>query len=332
MASGYSDLSEIRKSGNAYGTYPKPPKINLINEEPRRESVIEQQLRSTIIRPVFSHQSNNQQQVDHREQQVFTNRSQGNSQNFGIKNNSYSSTTSNAANVWNNPVPSGSGFRSMNVVQQPSSRTINTTIVKTSSNSDGRLTYESLESDLAAKEAKLKKEMAYLNQYQNPWSRPMQIREPRREHSGGVIRRDPKWIRECPSSPSSRPTSRASSTRSTTEADLLEKAAQLLKDVEELERKPLNKQQILIETGGRIRQQENPSNYGQNVNSVQTAVIKVPSGEINNKSPLPFAFDNFSTLGVRGNIASFGAAEPDTPYPPIFPTIKRTPSPANRRA
>ena len=128
----------------------------------------------------------------------------------------------------------------------------------------------------------------------------------------------------------SRPASRASST---TEADLMEKTAKLLQDVEEIERKPIKTQQILIESGvgtasSKSRSatpgsQDTPGNSG----SIHTAIIRVPNVDIDNKSPLPFAYDNFSTLGVRGNIASVGAAPPESPYPPIFPQIKRTPSP-----
>lgn len=108
----------------------------------------------------------------------------------------------------------------------------------------------------------------------------------------------------------------------------MEKASKLLQDVEELERKPLNTQQILIESGARRSMDRD---QGPVSSSIHTAIIKVPKNEPDNKSPLPFAFDNFSTLGVRGNIASVGAAEPEKPYPPIFPTIKRTPSPTTNR-
>lgn len=100
----------------------------------------------------------------------------------------------------------------------------------------------------------LKRELAYMNQHKSPWSRPRQIREPRREPQKGIIRRDQKWSKECPSAPVSRPTSRASSTRSTTEEDLLKRVEGLLQDVEEIEKKPLKQQQILIESGTRQNQ------------------------------------------------------------------------------
>lgn len=267
MASGYSDLSEIRKDANSYAEFHKPPKINLLNEKPRRESLIEQQLSTAIVRPTFDYQPSFSQQ-----QQV------------------------NSISLQHQQV---------NLHTQPHQVY-----------SQGFHRNEASARDL-----------------QSPWSRPRVIREPRREPGPGSIRRDPKWVKECPATPPSRPTSRASSTRSTTEADVIEKAAKLLQDAEELERKPLNTQQILVEPGARGSRQQQASPYmqQQEVSSVHTAVIRVPNHEVDNKSPLPFAYDNFSTLGVRGNIASFGAAEPESPYPPIFPQIKRTPSPTNRR-
>lgn len=265
MASGYSDLSEIRKDNNSYAAYHKPPKINLLSEKARRESLIEQQLSEAIVRPTFDYQPtlNQQQQV-------------------------------NSINLQHQQV---------NLHTQPHQVY-----------SQGSHQYEASR-DL-----------------QSPWSRPRVIREPRREPAPNSIRRDPKWTKECLATSPSRPASRASSTRSTTEADVLEKAAKLLQDAEELERKPLKTQQILIEGGARGDTQSSTFSSGQQeVNSIHTAVINVPNYEVDNKSPLPFAFDNFSTLGVRGNIASVGAAEPDSPYPPIFPQVKRTPSPTSRR-
>lgn len=61
--------------------------------------------------------------------------------------------------------------------------------------------------------------------------------------------------------------------------------------------------------------------------SIHTTIIRSPRREVDNKSPLPFAFDNFTTKGVRGNIASVGAIEPDRPRPPIYPIVKRSPTP-----
>lgn len=115
----------------------------------------------------------------------------------------------------------------------------------------------------------------------------------------------------------------------------MEKAAKLLKDVEEIEKKQLVNEPVIIDSRGNPKPASTNSGslgqYGQGSSGVQTAILKVPTREVDNKSPLPFSYDNFSTLGVRGNIASVGAAEPEKPYPPIFPTIKRTPSPHGRR-
>lgn len=263
MASGYSDLSEIRKDANSYAAYHKPPKINLLNEKPRRESLIEQQLATAIVRPTFDYQPTISQH-----QQASS---------FNLQH------------------------QQVNLHAQP------------------QQVYSQRSQQYEASRDLL-----------SPWSRPRVIREPRREPAPGIIRKDPKWVKECPSPPPSRPTSRASSTRSTTEADVLEKAAQLLQDAEELERKPLKTQQILIENQARSSKSVSPTSSTQQVNSVHTAIIRVPNYEVDNKSPLPFSYDNFSTLGVRGNIASVGAS--DSSYPPIFPLVKRTPSPTNRTA
>lgn len=112
----------------------------------------------------------------------------------------------------------------------------------------------------------------------------------------------------------------------------MEKAAKLLQDVEELEKKPYNSQKVLIESGASSRaSSEKPKNPMEDVSSIHTAIIKVPKRETDNKSPLPFSYDNFSTLGVRGNIASVGATEPEKPYAPIFPVIRRNMSPSSKR-
>lgn len=214
-----------------------------------------------------------------------------------------------------------SGYQTSPIQYQPSSSRQTSSIYdRGTTELDEIANLARLENELVAKEASIKREMAYLNQHQSPWSRPRQIREPRREPQARVVKKDQRWVKECLSPSTSRPTSRASSTKSTTEADLLEKASKLLLDVEEIEKKQLNQQQILIEGG--VRKVDSP--VSEAPSSIHTAIIKVPRGEINNKSPLPFSYDNFSTLGVRGNIASVGAAEPEAPYPPIFPTIKRT--------
>lgn len=344
MASGYSDLSEIRKDGSAYAAYSRPPKINLLDEKPRRESVIERQLTESVSRPTTSYglQSSDQQQVGTSMQQVYGLGSQNVGRLYYGSGTDYNISVSHSKSTQGNysldSSRSLSDFTPSSGRQQPQKGDIMTTRTSTKTITtkgvEQKLSFKELEAELEAeldeKKAKLKREIAYLNQHQSPWSRPRQIREPRREPRQGIIRKDPKWVKECPSAPSSRPTSRASSTRSTTEEDLMKRVEGLLQDAEEMEKKPLKKQQILIESGAQRHQSTSRGQEPHNVSSIHTAIIKVPKNEVNNKSPLPFAYDNFSTLGVRGNIASVGAAEPDTPYPPIFPTIKRTPSPASR--
>lgn len=363
MASGYSDLSEIRKDRGVYGLHQKPAKINLLNEKPRRESLIEQQLTSSIVRPTLYDQVNYQ----HEQQSSY---GQAQEQRFNMAGPSrqqpnYGEDTRSLPQHQKQQLtspfvmcPGGTSTSSYSYSSGPGQTTTVTTKVtrkliaenrpasapmrepppipqpmvtqRTSVNIDNNnnTTYTELVNDLAEKQAKLRREMAYLNQQLSPWARPPQIREPRREPR--AVRSEQRWVKECPSGSSSRPNSRASSTRSTTELDLMEKADRLLKDVEELEKKPLKTQQILIESGAQPRSSSSPGS-STGVSGIHTAIIKVPVTEIDNKSPLPFAFDNFSTLGVRGNIASVGAAPPETPYPPIFPTMKRTPSPMMRK-
>lgn len=338
MASGYSDLSEIRKDRTAYGLHQKPPKINLLNEKPRRESLIEQQLTSNIVRPTFSQINNQQQQQFASNQQAVNSRSHEFVLNSGQHHGNsaqYLNRPSTSSFVDLQP-PSSSGYNvnynTHRGVDHPYGKTMTETVqvTRTTTTNPSR-DYSDLARELAEKEEKLKREMAYLNQQLSPWSRPPQIREPRREPEPRKSRSEQRWLKECPSGSSSRPASRASSTRSNTEADLMEKAAKLLQDVEELEKKPLKTQQILIESGATSRASQKSTSPVQDVSSIHTAIIKVPTTEIDNKSPLPFAYDNFSTLGIRGNIASVGAAPPETPYAPIFPLIKRTPSPREKR-
>lgn len=328
MASGYSDLSEIQKGTRTYGVHQKPPKINLINERPRRESLLDQHLSSAIVRPLPPYNQPesapyNNSNTQHGSQLYTTVRVTNNTANdlTGSSSGLYPTASTTRYNYVSSGGESYSGH------QVGSSRVASGS--KPDPVRDEFPDFASLEAELAAKEVALKREIASHNQYNSPWSRPRQIREPRREPQASVRRNDQRWVKECPTPPTSRPTSRASSTRSTTEADLMEKAAKLLQDVEEMEKKPLNEQQIVIEGG--IRKPESVNSARVGPSSVHTAIITVPRREINNKSPLPFSYDNFSTLGVRGNIASVGAAEPDKPYPPIFPTIKRTPSPMDRR-
>lgn len=164
--------------------------------------------------------------------------------------------------------------------------------------------------------------------------------------------------------PSPRSNSRASSTKSTS-ADLMDKEAKLLHEIEEMEKKPYNPQRMVVEReqwfeypegrpydrqltdskrrvkdfcslpshmynnrGTHIHEENLPvCRSPQPEGNMRTTIIRSSKREIDNKSPLPFAFDNFSTKGVRGNIASVGAIEPDRPRAPIYPIMKRSPSP-----
>ena len=339
MASGYSDLSEIQKNNGLYGVHQKPPKINLISEKPRRESLVERELSCKLARTDTGPPTQQvQQQVNfdishdlgRSSQAHYAHDNFGNLNTFDRAGNQTGYTTTSVSYDASRPGTSTTTTTTRTVrTQQQQQQQQQQPTAAAPSRVDSIQAYTELVNDLAAKEAKLRREMAYLNQQLSPWSRPRQVRAPRQEPDQRSARSQQRWVKECPSSrSSSRPTSRASSTRSNTEADLMEKSAKLLQDAVEIERKPLKKQEILIESGARRTEEVNSPSGG--VSSIHTAIITVPKTEIDNKSPLPFAYDNFSTLGVRGNIASVGAAPPETPYPPIYPVVKRTPSPANR--
>lgn len=341
MTSGFSDMSEIRKNSQGqFSAYPKPPKIDLLQERPRRES-LDHQLTTTIVRPSFSGQSTSQrsQYIQNNTQQV--NRSQALDDILDeVERLQCTSRQTNNPTIRSQTVTTTSTYRSMgsnsvgpssnnSALRQPT----NYHRPKTPTNLSSTKTFEEplldVVHELTEKETNLRREIAYMNQYKNQWSLPRPTHKPRREPPPRQSRgRQSAWIKECPSGPTSRPTSRASSTRSTnTEADLMEKAAQLLEAAQELERQPLKQQAIVINHGKEPRPSPSPV---PGLGDEHIALINVPDKEVDNKSPLPFSYDNFSTLGVRGNIASVGAAEPDSPYPPIFPVIKRTPSPTKR--
>lgn len=331
MASGYSDLSEISKS-RAYGIAPKPPKIDLINERPRRESLIERQLTTSIVRPEldFEQQFNyiNNSNRNNLQQQVYEQFNQVAPRGTGEIRPQIVTTQRREVRVENTFIDSPPPYL------KPSSSSETATSSRRYTNNEASVSpsYDELVNNLAEEEDKLKKEVAYMNRHLSPWARPRQVREPRKEPQARSPRGEQRWMKECPSGSNSRPTSRASSTRSNVEADLMEKASKLLQDVEELEKKPFNSQQVLIESGASSRSgSEKPKSPLDDMSSIHTAIIKVPKREIDNKSPLPFSYDNFSTLGVRGNIASVGAAEPEKPYAPIFPVIRRNMSQTSKR-
>lgn len=228
--------------------------------------------------------------------------------------------------------------------------TTNATLTKTIADNKARLATE-----LADKEAKLMAEITAL--HQRPYS-PFQV--PSKIDLTNDQRANQQ---QQENAPSPRPYSRASSTKSTS-ADLMDKEAKLMQEIEEMEKKPYNPQRMVVEReqwyeypegrpydrqltdskrrvkdfcslpshmysnqGTHIHEENLPVGRSSGSGSMHTTIIRSPRREIDNSSPLPFAFDNFSTKGVRGNIASVGAIEPDRPRPPIYPIIKRTPSP-----
>jgi len=248
MASGYGDLSEIRKDGNYSGHYQKPPKINLLDERPRRESLVEQQLTSVIRRPqIFEQQVIEQIQTTYNPNNNLGRGSQQATQTNIDSDWRTAATQTNTHRVSNQYVGSHGGFQDKNTGQARSNM---------GQVDDSLIAYSELVRDLSRKEAKLKEELAYMNRHiANPWARPPKVREARKEPGPRASTSQHRWLKECPieADASSRSVSRASSTRSTTEADLMEKAEQLLKEVEEFEKKPLKTQQVLIESGATKR-------------------------------------------------------------------------------
>lgn len=350
-----------KPDGRVFASYPMPAKIDLIKERPRRESLVEKELENKIGEPamipkieVSNLQSTSQQRStggnnEHQHQVSSFNTNQQQQQQYQqyptqqqqmVQQISTSTTTT-----------SGNTTDSMPTALKVLNRT----------RADNAALYAA---ELAEKEAKLMAEINALHQRPySPFQRPdkidltneQRIAQQQIEHA----------------SPSPRPYSRASSTRSqTASADLLDKEAKLLQEIEEMEKKPFNPQTMVVEREqwyefpegrpqdrlhaeskrrvkdfcslpeymypqeGRHIHEEGLASLprrGQQVSSpsssVHTTIIRSPKREIDNKSPLPFAFDNFSTKGVRGNLASVGAIEPDRPRPPIYPIIKRSPSP-----
>lgn len=312
-----------RPDTRVFASYPMPPKIDLASEQPRRESLLENRLSQTIPRPEIEVKLVNE------ENQITTSAT-----------SAFATPNLNQAQV--EPTKATNGGQT-NRSQSPNA--------------------QRMAAELAQKEARL---MADIHAFQaRPYS-PYQV-PPKIDLS----LEQTAILTQAQNSPTPRPFSQASSTRSSTiEADLLDKEAKLMKDIEELERKPFNTQQMVLEReewyeypqgqpdkrqlaeskqrvrdfctlppdsfrGNRAyRHEENlpitaiggrtpsPSPL-----SVHTAIIRQPNRSIDNKSPLPFAFDNFSTKGVRGNIASVGAVEPEIPRPPIYPIVRRSPTP-----
>lgn len=333
-----------KPDSRVFASYPMPAKIDLINEQPRRESLLEQQLGNILNQPQIP-------RIEISGQQQQSNGSWNNQpNNQQVYNQSPNVVSTNGASV-NTPNST------------ITTTTTSTTSATTFSNQQKSNNAAIFAAELAAKEAKLMAEITAL--HERPYS-PFQV-------PAKIDLTDERNTsqRQYQNAPSPRPSSGTSSIRSTS-ADLMDKEAKLLQEIEEIERKPYNPQTMVVEreqwyeypednpydkhlTDSRRRIKDfcslpshmypkqgafihennlTTSTQGRpasSAGSIHTTIIRSPAREVDNKSPLPFAFDNFSTKGVRGNLASAGAIEPDRPRPPIYPMVKRTPSPSMTR-
>lgn len=393
----------MKPDSRVFASYPMPAKIDLINERPRRESLLEQQLGNKIGQPQvpkievsdqqplqqqqqMQHQFNNswnqqrQQQQQHENQTSIRTNQQPVQHNKNyyyheqqIINNSIVEPVQQAFNnqqmVQQNNQPQfvpnqtsqnqASVVASDNTIANAPNLTVTTTTTTTTTTSKKEQQAAIFAAELADKEAKLMAEINAL--HARPYS-PFQV--PDKIDLTNESRISQQQYQHAPSP---RPFSRASSTKSTS-ADLMDKEAKLLQEIEEMEKKPYNPQTMIVEReqwfeypegkpydkhltdskrrvkdfcslpshmypkqGAYVHEDNIPastlSRPSSSASSIHTTIIRSPIREVDNKSPLPFAFDNFSTKGVRGNLASVGAIEPDRPRPPIYPIIKRTPSP-----
>lgn len=362
-----------------FASYPMPAKIDLINERPRRESLIEKQLENTMgssllpkieisEQPIqyatsnhYNQQSQStqgsQQEWNHHSSNIFYTQQQRPSPNAAYQQQHLAQQKFNQQQQQMVQPQSNELPRINNQVQnvQTTATTVTTTTASTRSANNAAI----LAADLAEKEAKLMAEINAL--HQRPYS-PFQV--PAKIDLTNEQRIAQQQFEHAPSP---RPYSRASSTKSTS-ADLMDKEAKLLQEIDEMEKKPFNPQTMVVEReqwfeypegrphdkhltdskrrikdfcslpshmypnqGTHVHEENLPATSlgrpSSAANSIHTTIIRSPRREVDNKSPLPFAFDNFSTKGVRGNIASVGAIEPDRPRPPIYPIIKRSPSP-----
>lgn len=354
-----------------FASYPMPAKIDLINEKPRRESLVEQQLENKIGSSLAGLPSIEITERSFENAQNYSNAPTSGSSPQGFNENHNSYQQQKVTTSFNNQPTNQQTVREVQVSRQEINSqqqfnsnqgyplqgrqygptiTSNATLTKTIADNKAKLAAE-----LADKEAKLMAEITALHQRPySPFQVPSKIdlTNDQRAHQ-----------QQQENAPSPRPYSRASSTKSTS-ADLMDKEAKLLQEIEEMEKKPYNPQRMVVEReqwyeypegrpydrqltdskrrvkdfcslpshmysnqGTHIHEENLPVGRSSGSGSMHTTIIRSPRREIDNKSPLPFAFDNFSTKGVRGNIASVGAIEPDRPRPPIYPIIKRTPSP-----
>lgn len=333
-----------KPDGRVFASYPMPAKIDLLKEAPRRESLVEQQLERQIgssLGPPRIEISQENFQSTHEDKTAQLNYPQQSAINRQVQVQHLSQTQ---GQVIQGPSRIETMTANANKQSTIGSKNLNNAAI--------------LASELAAKEAKLMAEITAF--HQRPYS-PFQVPD-----KIDLTSEQREVQKQYQNAPSPRPHSRTSSSRCTS-ADLLDKEAKLLQEIEEIGRKPFNPQTMVVEReqwyeypegrpndrqltdsrrrirdfcslpqgmypgeGIHVHEDNLPvSSLGSSghANNMHTTIIRSPRREIDNKSPLPFAFDNFTTKGVRGNIASVGAIEPDRPRPPIYPIIKRTPSP-----
>lgn len=350
-----------------FASYPMPAKIDLINERPRRESLIEKQLANKIGAPVLpTIEITEQHRFDRPIESYQTvqqyQQPQQDLNNQTINNQTIDNMVSQQQSRQQVNVDPQIGYQRHNDLSNPPSTQVNnmqsSTITQTTTTSTFNTNNNAaiLAADLAKKEANLMAEITAL--HERPYS-PFQLPAKIDLTSEQRITQQ-----QYQNAPSPRPFSRASSTKSTS-ADLADKEAKLLQEIEEMEKKPYNPQTMVVEREQWYEYPEGrPNDYhltdskrrvkdfcsmpsymyqdqGKHIHeeipvqgrqlssasSIHTTILRSPKRDVDNKSPLPFAFDNFTTKGVRGNIASVGAIEPDRPRAPIYPIIKRSPSP-----
>lgn len=330
-----------RPDSRVFVSYPMPPKIDYSNEQPRRESLLASQLDQKIVTHMHESQAIGQQMMNSQQPIITVN------QQSSIMSPNQSRQTTEITTRTTTTTTTNGLKAAPSVSQTQASPSPNSAI---------------LARELAQKEAKLMADIqAFHARPYSPYQSPPKI---------DLASEQTAILTQAQNSPSPRPFSQASSSGSLNiEADLLDKEAKLMKDIEEIERKPFNPQKMVLEredwyeypegrpnerhlteSRRRVRdfctlpegmynnqqahfhdEQIRGHSAGPSPESIHTAIIRKPKREIDNKSPLPFAFDNLTTKGVRGNIASVGAVEPDRPRAPIYPIVRRTPTPTFAR-
>lgn len=113
-------------------------------------------------------------------------------------------------------------------------------------------------------------------------------------------------------------------------ADLSHSEAKLWREIQDIDDKQFNPQQLVLPTSQSHARSDASNSAYSTLNSTKTnnsdetysTMQRILKRKPNsNKSQLPFAFDNFSTKGIRGNIATVGAVLPERPFPPVYPMV-----------